>query len=79
MNHLSLAALLAHPPVRTTILELDDGSACQIHELPIAVIDRVLAVKGDDSGDDMANIIYVTTWSLAGRNPTDSELTTVRE
>ena len=79
MNHTSLAALLAHPPVRTTILELDDGSACQIHELPIAVIDRIRSISKDDSGDDMANVIYVATWSLAGRKPTDTELTTVRE
>lgn len=79
MNHASLASLLAHPPVRTTILELDDGSACQIHELPIAVIERVLAIRGDNNADDMANVIYVVTWSLAGRNPTDAELTTVRE
>ena len=47
MNHTSLAALLAHPPVRTTILELDDGSACQIHELPIAVIDRIRSISKD--------------------------------
>ena len=79
MNHVNLTALLAHPPVRTTIIKLDDGSNCQIHELPIAVIDRIRSISKDDSGNNMANVIYVATWSLAGRKPTDTELTTVRE
>lgn len=79
MNHTTLAALMEHPPVRTTIVPLDDGLTCQIHELPISVIDRVRAISEDDDHVDMSDVVYVATYALTGRKPTDAELATVSE
>lgn len=79
MNHTSLAALLEHPPVRTTTVQLDDGVSAQIHELPISVIDRVRAISEDDDQVDMADVVFVATYALTGRKPTDAELTIVSE
>ena len=79
MNHTSLAALLEHPPVRTTIVTLDDGVSAQIHELPISVIDRVRRLSNSDDSVNMNDVAFVATWALTGRDPTEAELTTVCE
>ncbi|USE39242.1 hypothetical protein [Endozoicomonas sp. SCSIO W0465] len=79
MNYDSLAALLEHPPVRTTLVTLPNDVTCQIHELPISAIDRVRTISEDDDQVDMSDVVYVATWALAGREPTDKELVTVSD
>ena len=79
MTPTSLAALMEHPPVRTNIISLDDGVSCAIHELPISVIDRVRTISEDDDHVDMSDVVYVATYALTGRKPTDAELATVSE
>ena len=79
MNTTSLAALLEHPPVRTTTLILDDGSSCILHELPISVIDRVRSISKETDQVNMDDVVFVATWALAGRKPTDKELDTVSD
>ena len=79
MKVTSLTALLENPPLRTTVITLDNGVGCQIHELPISVIDRVRTISEDDDQVDMNDVVYVAVYALAGRKPTDQELEAVSE
>ncbi|WP_257294481.1 hypothetical protein [Endozoicomonas sp. YOMI1] len=79
MKLTSLPALLENPPLRTTVITLDNGTGCQIYELPIAVIDRVRTISENDDQVDLDDVVYVAVYALAGRKPTDQELETVSE
>lgn len=80
MTPVSIEALFAHPPVRTTVIKLADGTACTIHELPVSVIDKVRTISTTSHDNvNMTNVCYVATYALTGRKPTDAELKTVAD